>query len=93
MAVLRAIPPLMTPLIIVGGIVGGLFTPTEASAIAVLYSLALGALIYKTVGLDRIPRVFYDSARFAGQKFVENSTVVDFHVAQPAAADQTDKRK
>ncbi|HEY5647377.1 MAG TPA: TRAP transporter large permease [Pseudomonadales bacterium] len=64
-SVLRAIPPLMTPLIIVGGIVGGFFTPTEASAIAVLYSLALGALVYKTVGLRKIPAVLYNSARFA----------------------------
>ena len=65
LAVLQAIPPLMTPLIIVGGIVGGLFTPTEASAIAVMYSLVLGALIYKSVGPKEIPRVLYDSARFA----------------------------
>lgn len=64
-SVLRAIPPLMTPLIIVGGIVGGFFTPTEASAIAVVYSLALGALVYKTVGLRKIPAVLYNSARFA----------------------------
>ncbi len=65
LAVLQAIPPLMTPVIIVGGIVGGFFTPTEASAIAVLYSLILGGLIYKTVGFRSLPRVFYDSARFA----------------------------
>ena len=37
---------LMTPLIIVGGIVGGFFTPTEASVVAVIYSLALGVGIY-----------------------------------------------
>jgi tripartite ATP-independent transporter DctM subunit len=55
----------MAPVLIVGGIVGGFFTPTEASAIAVLYSLALGGLVYKTVGLKVIPRVLYDSARFA----------------------------
>jgi len=61
----RAFLALMTPVIIVGGIVGGFFTPTEASAIAVLYSLLLGGLIYRTVGLDEIPRVLYDSARFA----------------------------
>ena len=64
-AVLHAIPPLMTPLIIVGGIVGGFFTPTEASAIAVLYSLVLGAIVYKSVGRKEIPRILYDSARFA----------------------------
>ncbi len=65
LAILHAIPPLMTPLIIVGGIVGGFFTPTEASAIAVLYSLALGAMVYKSVGLREIPRVLYESARLA----------------------------
>jgi oligopeptide transport system permease protein len=37
---------LMTPLIIVGGIVGGFFTPTEASVVAVLYSLILGVAVY-----------------------------------------------
>lgn len=64
-AIVFAIPPLMTPLIIVGGIVGGLFTPTEASAAAVIYSLALGALIYRSIKPMDIPKVFYDSARFA----------------------------
>ena len=64
-AILHAVPPLMTPLIIVGGIVGGFFTPTEASAIAVIYSLALGGLVYKSVGLKQIPKVLYESARLA----------------------------
>lgn len=64
-ALVHAVPPLMTPLIIVGGIVGGFFTPTEASAIAVLYSLALGGLVYKSVGLRQIPKVLYESARLA----------------------------
>jgi len=56
---------LMTPLIIVGGIVGGFFTPTEASVVAVVYSLLLGVLIYRSVGLARLPKILYDSARFA----------------------------
>ena len=64
-AVMRALPPLMTPLIIVGGIVFGFFTPTEASAIAVIYSFALGGLVYKSVGLKEIPKVLYESARLA----------------------------
>jgi tripartite ATP-independent transporter DctM subunit len=64
-AIVRAIPPMMTPLIIVGGIVGGLFTPTEASAIAVIYSLLLGVVGYRSLKLPDIPQVFYDSARFA----------------------------
>lgn len=56
---------LMTPLIIVGGIVGGFFTPTEASVVAVVYSLVLGAAIYRSVGLRALPGILYDSARFA----------------------------
>jgi tripartite ATP-independent transporter DctM subunit len=56
---------LVTPAIIVGGIVGGLFTPTEASAVAVVYSALLGTLIYRSIGLRKFPKVFYESARLA----------------------------
>lgn len=56
---------LITPAIIVGGIVAGWFTPTEASAVAVLYSLILGGLIYRSIGIRRIPSVLYESSRFA----------------------------
>ncbi len=61
----RAVLALVTPAIIVGGIVGGLFTPTEASVIAVIYSALLGALIYRSIGLRQFPKVLYESARFA----------------------------
>jgi tripartite ATP-independent transporter DctM subunit len=61
----QAFLALVTPAIIVGGIVGGLFTPTEASAVAVVYSALLGAIIYRTIGLAEFPKVFYESARFA----------------------------
>lgn len=64
-AILHAVPPLMTPMIIVGGIVGGFFTPTEASVIAVLYSVVLGALFYRTIGFHNIPSILYDSAKLA----------------------------
>jgi tripartite ATP-independent transporter DctM subunit len=64
-AISQAILPLMTPMIIVGGIVAGFFTPTEASVIAVLYSLILGLVIYHTIKIRDIPKVLYDSARFA----------------------------
>lgn len=56
---------LMTPLIIVGGIVGGFFTPTEASVVAVVYSLVLGVAVYRSVGLKALPGILYDSGRFA----------------------------
>ncbi|MFT5448706.1 MAG: tripartite ATP-independent transporter DctM subunit [Gammaproteobacteria bacterium] len=64
-AILHAVPPLMTPLIIVGGIVGGFFTPTEASVIAVIYSFVLGVLFYKSISLRQVPKVLYESARLA----------------------------
>jgi tripartite ATP-independent transporter DctM subunit len=64
-AILRAWLAMMTPLIIVGGIVGGFFTPTEASVVAVLYSLALGLFVYRTVGPRKLAEVLYDTGRFA----------------------------
>ena len=65
LAIIFAIPPLMTPIIIVGGIVAGFFTPTEASAIAVFYSLILGVVGYRSIAGREIPKIFYESARFA----------------------------
>ena len=64
-AVASAALALMTPLIIVGGIVFGFFTPTEASVIAVVYSLILGVFIYRSIAPRELPKILYDSARFA----------------------------
>lgn len=61
----KSILALVTPTIIVGGIIGGLFTPTEASVVAVLYSAFLGGLIYRAIGPKQFPRVLYDSARLS----------------------------
>ena len=56
---------LITPAIIVGGIVGGLFTPTEASVVAVLYTAILGGVVYRSLGLKEFPAVLNESARLA----------------------------
>lgn len=56
---------LVTPGIIVGGIVWGLFTPTEASVVAVVYSAALGLFIYRSLSLKAFPKVLLESGRFA----------------------------
>jgi tripartite ATP-independent transporter DctM subunit len=61
-----AVLPILTPGIIVGGIVGGLFTPTEASVIAVLYAMVLGVAVYRNLDLAQLRHTLYDSARFAG---------------------------
>ena len=61
----KALLALITPLIIVGGISGGFFTPTEASVIAVMYSLVLGGMVYKNLNRKVLGEVFYESARFS----------------------------
>jgi len=53
--------PLMAPLIILGGIFGGVFTPTEAAGVAALYALFLGVLVYRTLPLRRLPAIFREA--------------------------------
>ena len=60
----RALPPLVTPFIIVGGIWSGIFTPTEAGAVACLYALLLGLVIYRDVGWRELMDVFARTVRF-----------------------------
>ena len=57
-----AILPLLTPIIIIGGILGGVFTPTEAAVVASLYALFLGFL-YRDLKLKDLPRVFWLSIK------------------------------
>lgn len=49
-----AILPLLMPFIILGGIYGGIFTPTEAAVVAVFYALFLGTAVFRTLDLKRI---------------------------------------
>lgn len=44
---LAALPSLFTPVLIIGGMMGGIFTPTEASVVAVLYAMVLAILVYR----------------------------------------------
>lgn len=60
-----AVLALITPGIIVGGIVGGFFTPTEASVIAVLYSAVLGGLVFRTLNFKGFSAVLHESARLS----------------------------
>jgi TRAP-type transport system large permease protein len=56
-ASLKAVWPLMTPVIILGGILGGVFTPTEAAAIAVGYSVLIGLFVMRTLKLADLPDI------------------------------------
>jgi tripartite ATP-independent transporter DctM subunit len=54
---LKAFFPLLTPVIILGGILGGVFTPTEAAAVAVAYALIIGLFVIRTMHIRDLPDV------------------------------------
>lgn len=58
---LRAFLPGLTPIIILGGILGGVFTPTEAAAAAVIYAFLLSFFIYRTVHLKDLPEILIET--------------------------------
>jgi C4-dicarboxylate transporter DctM subunit len=57
---------LLMAVIILGGILGGIFTPTEASAVAVVYGFIVAVFVYKELQLKDIPRVLLDTCRMTG---------------------------
>jgi len=61
----RAAAAMMTPVIIIGGVVGGFVTPTEAAVVAVLYSFCVGLIIHRSIGLKEIQEVLYNTTRLA----------------------------
>ena len=64
---------LMMPVIILGGIYGGVFTPTEASAVAVLYALVIGMVVYREIGIKDLAPIL--------KKSVLSSAVIMFIIA------------
>ncbi|NYB75062.1 TRAP transporter large permease [Sedimentibacter hydroxybenzoicus DSM 7310] len=51
-----------TPIIIVGGVFAGIFTPTESAVVAVIYSIIIGIYVYKEMKWCDLPEIFYKSA-------------------------------
>jgi tripartite ATP-independent transporter DctM subunit len=66
----HAIVPLMMPLIILGGILSGIFTATEASAVAVVYSLIIGFIVYRSLKIGDLYKIFVDTAKTTGVVFL-----------------------
>lgn len=64
---------LMTPVIIIGGIYGGIFTPTESAAVASVYGLVVGFFVYKELKIKDLPVII--------AKAVYSSTVIMFIIA------------
>ena len=54
---------LLLIVIILGGIYGGIFTPTEAAAVSAVYAFVVAIFVYKDIGIRRVPRVLIDAAR------------------------------
>ena len=61
----KAIPALLLPIIILGGIYSGLLTPTESAAVSCVWSLIAGVYIYKEVSWKDMPQILLDSAKGA----------------------------
>lgn len=62
----QAVPSLLLIVIVIGGIIAGVFTATEGSAIAVAYSLILSLFIYKTIDRKELVAILIDSAKMTG---------------------------
>lgn len=58
----KAILAILMPVIILGGIYGGIFTPTEGSVVAVVYGLVVGLVIYREIQWKALPEIFISSA-------------------------------
>lgn len=56
-----------TPVILIGGVFGGIFTPTESAVVAVVYALVIGLFIYKDMKWADIPKIFLGSAKMAAR--------------------------
>ena len=91
-AILRAflptIPALLVPVIILGGILGGLTTVTEASAFGAVYALAIGAFGYRNLTVRKVLDALVTTVRFSGVVFflLAASTVLGWFVTRSGIA-------
>lgn len=74
----KSILALIMPGIIVGGIMGGVFTATESGAIAVVYGLFIGLFVFRSIRLRDLPRVFIRSSITTGMVMMIISTAAIF---------------
>lgn len=70
----KAFLSLMMPIIILVGILGGIFTPTEAAAVAVLYALVIGFFVYRNITLRDLYTMLCSMTRSSGIAFIVLST-------------------
>ncbi len=65
-AFVKAVPALFMVVIILGGILGGVFTPTEASAVAVIYGFFVSMVVYRDLKVAMLPKVFMETVTISG---------------------------
>lgn len=70
--------PLLTPVIILGGIIGGVFTPTEAASIAAAYALILSVFVLRTLKPHELPQIFLKAAVASGAILLVVGTATAF---------------
>lgn len=80
-AAAAALPGLMTAVIIMGGILSGIFTATESSAIAVIYTVVVGAFVYRSLGRERFIASAIQSVKIASMVLLIISAATAFGYA------------
>jgi len=60
-----SLPALFTPILLIGGIVCGWFTPTESAAFACMYALVIGIFFYKSIKLSRLPHILIETMKLS----------------------------
>jgi len=63
---IRSFPALLAPVILLAGIISGIFTPTEAAAICVLYTLIVAVFIYRKLSFKQMPGILFKTANMTG---------------------------
>lgn len=58
---ITALPALLLPVIVMGGIIGGVFTPTEAAGVVVVYALLVDIIFYHNIKINRVPTILLNS--------------------------------
>ena len=60
-----AVPALITPVLLIGGIVSGVFTPTEAAAVACIYALFISFFVYRSIKVKDLPRILIETMKLS----------------------------
>ena len=77
-SVVKGALPLGVPVVIIGGIVGGVFTPTESAAIAIFYVLVLSAFVYRQLTVASLLRLLQDGGRFVALPLIMTAAAAVF---------------